>query len=78
MVEQLRLKKQQGRKTGIFGDGEIQNIFTLFDLKNEGWISKERAKEALKVLANSEHQFTAVEEKQIPEKVDGKEFQRLW
>jgi Ca2+-binding EF-hand superfamily protein len=29
------------------------NIFTLFDLKREGFIDKERCKEALKTLANN-------------------------
>jgi len=46
-----------GFKTGIFSKEEIVNIFTLFDLKKEGSIDKERAKEALKTLANNEFQW---------------------
>lgn len=33
-----------GFKTGIFNKEELTNIFTLFDLKREGFIDKERCK----------------------------------
>lgn len=33
-----------GFKTGIFNKEEIINIFTLFDLKREGFIDRQRCK----------------------------------
>ena len=42
IIEQLNIKKEQGSKSGIFTESEVQNVFNLFDLKKEGHISKER------------------------------------
>jgi Ca2+-binding EF-hand superfamily protein len=42
--EQLKMKQQHGFKTGIFKKEEIINIFTLFDLKKNGTISRETCK----------------------------------
>mgnify|MGYP003343530410 CR=1 FL=1 len=50
----IRYLNKKGFKTGIFGKEEINNIFTLFDLKKDGYISKAQTKEALKTLASSE------------------------
>eukprot|EP01016_Furgasonia_blochmanni_P054005 TRINITY_DN8836_c0_g1_i5.p1 TRINITY_DN8836_c0_g1~~TRINITY_DN8836_c0_g1_i5.p1 ORF type:complete len:156 (+),score=32.87 TRINITY_DN8836_c0_g1_i5:162-629(+) len=77
IVEQLKLKKTHGLKTGIFGEGEIQNIFALFDLKREGFISQAQCKEALRSLASSEYQYVAIDDKDIPEKVDSHSFAKL-
>ena len=38
----MQIKKDQGLKSGIFTEAEVQNVFNLFDLKKEGHISKER------------------------------------
>lgn len=40
IIAQLKLKKEQGFKTGIFSHEEIDNVFTLFDLKKDGYIGK--------------------------------------
>ena len=50
----------------------------LFDLKREGFIDKNRCKEALKTLANNEFQFEKVDEASIPDKVDEKGFVALY
>ena len=42
IIEQLNIKKEQGAKSGIFTESEVQNVFNLFDLKKEGHISKDR------------------------------------
>ena len=42
MIERLNLHKEQGLKCGIFTEAEVQNIFNLFDLKKEGFITKDR------------------------------------
>jgi hypothetical protein len=66
--------------TGLFGPGEIKNVFQLMDLRNSGYITRDQCKEALKSLASSEFQFQNVEEsgKQISDKVDYEEFRQLW
>lgn len=66
-----------GFKTGIFADDELQNIFQLFDLKRDGYISKEQCKEALKSLGSSEFHMSEVDEAKIPEKVDSNSFLNL-
>lgn len=43
IIERLNIHKEQGLKCGIFTEAEVQNVFNLFDLKKEGFISKERA-----------------------------------
>lgn len=43
IIERLNIHKEQGLKCGIFTEAEAQNIFNLFDLKKEGFLSKERA-----------------------------------
>jgi Ca2+-binding EF-hand superfamily protein len=64
--------------TGVFGPGEIKNVFQLMDLRNSGFINKEQCKEALKSLASSEYQFKNVEDSTISDKVDYEEFRQLW
>ncbi len=60
-------------------------MYNLFDLKEEGSISKEQAIKgrgrailAIQTLANSEYQFTQAEVSKIPDKVDIFKFLRLW
>ncbi len=43
-----------GFKTGLFAPEEIKNVFTLFDLKKAGVISKDQCKSALRTLASQE------------------------
>lgn len=47
LIERLKIKQKQGSiavylgfKTSIFSKEEITNIFTLFDLKREGFIDR--------------------------------------
>ena len=50
-------------------------MFTLFDLKKDGFIGKEACKDALKTLASSEFQFQEIEQQNsIPDKVDAPTF----
>ena len=73
----INFSKNEGFKTGIFADDELANIFQLFDLKRDGFISRDQCKEALKSLGSSEFHMTEVEEEKIPEKVDSKVFLHL-
>ena len=66
-----------GFKTGIFAIEEINNIFTLFDLKKDGFISQAQCKEALKTLASSELQTEKITGAEVPDTVDQKSFLRL-
>ena len=42
LADFLTVKKEQGARSGIFTESEVQNVFNLFDLKKEGIINKER------------------------------------
>ena len=53
LKEQLKLKKLHGFKTGVFTKEEVANIFSLFDLKKDGFIGRETCRSALKTLASS-------------------------
>ncbi|CAD8086325.1 unnamed protein product [Paramecium sonneborni] len=72
LIEQLQLKQKFGFKTGLFKREEIDNIFTLFDLKQDGWISRKQAIDAFKVMAASQYQLK--DESIFPEKVTKKQF----
>ena len=58
LIEQVRFRKENGNRSIVYTDQELQNIFTLYDLKGAGHITKEQCREALKTLANSEFHFT--------------------
>lgn len=71
LVDILKLRKEQGNRSIVYNEAELQNIFTLYDLKGAGNITKSQCKEgkrisfisnyiriALKTLANSEYHFT--------------------
>lgn len=70
LIEQVKLRKENGSRSIVYTDQELQNIFTLYDLKGAGNISKEQCREALKTLANSEFHFTKAQDAVIPSKVD--------
>lgn len=59
LIERLKLHKEQGLRGGIFTRDEAQNVFKLFDLKDEKVISKERCVKAIQTMANSSFQFNS-------------------
>lgn len=77
LIEQLNNRKDQGINAGIFTEGEVHNVFNLFDLKKEGQISKERCIKAIQTMASSNFQFNQVELESIPEKVDSFNFLKI-
>eukprot|EP00350_Pseudokeronopsis_sp_OXSARD2_P007412 CAMPEP_0170556208 /NCGR_PEP_ID=MMETSP0211-20121228/15769_1 /TAXON_ID=311385 /ORGANISM="Pseudokeronopsis sp., Strain OXSARD2" /LENGTH=131 /DNA_ID=CAMNT_0010866395 /DNA_START=21 /DNA_END=416 /DNA_ORIENTATION=- len=77
LVDILKQRKEQGSRSIVYNEAELQNIFTLYDLKGSSHISKDQCKEALKTLANSEYHFTQAQEANIPEKVDLFTFMKL-
>ena len=58
LVDILKQRKEQGSRSIVYHEAELQNIFTLYDLKGAGHITREQCREALKTLANSEYHFT--------------------
>lgn len=77
LIEQLENKKIQGLNSGIFTEQEVHNVFNLFDLKKENFISKERAIKAIQTMASSSFQFNHSELEQIPEKINSFTFLKL-
>lgn len=77
LIEQLENKKTQGLNSGIFTEQEVHNVFNLFDLKKENFISKERAIKAVQTMASSSFQFNHSELEQIPDKIDSFTFLKL-
>ena len=41
LIENLKNRKVQGNRSIVYQDSELQNIFTLYDLKGQGFITKE-------------------------------------
>ena len=78
LIEQLKLKKKQGQKYTIYSESELENIFKLFDLRENGHISKEQCKKALSTIAHSEYHYKKIQDKDIPDKVNVKAFLKLW
>ena len=75
LIERLKLKKEQGLKSGIFTEDEARNVFKLFDLKQEKKISRERCIKGLQTMANSSFQFEMpLISKDIPLEVDENTF----
>ena len=70
LIEQLKNRKVQGNRSIVYHDSELQNIFQLYDLKGQGFISKEQCREALKTLANSEFHYQKAQEINLTEKVE--------
>jgi Trm5-related predicted tRNA methylase len=78
LIKELRNRKERGPAGHIvFTDKEIQNVFTLFDLRQEARLSHDQCKDALKTIAHSSYQFNKINSIQIPESVDVATFQRL-
>lgn len=77
LIEQLKIKKEQGLNSGIFTLQEINNVFNLFNLKKEKHISKDRCIKAIQTMASSSFQFENAELEKIPDKVDNYEFIKL-
>ncbi len=88
LADFLTVKKEQGARSGIFTESEVQNVFNLFDLKKEGIISKDRCIKgkihfvyfnlAIQTMANSSYQVNQTEAESIPDKVDANQFCKLW
>ena len=70
LIERLKLHKEQGLRGGIFTKEEAQNVFKLFDLKDEKTISKERCVKAIQTMANSGFQFDAAISNSLGKDVD--------
>lgn len=63
----------------VFNQEEVENIFNLFDLKQEKKISIQKCREALKSMANTEKQLALAEDYvDIPQWVDLETFKKLW
>ena len=78
IVQELKKRKESGPAGHVvFTDQELRNVFTLFDLRQEGNLNREQCKEALKTIAHSAHQFTKVDSLKIPESVDAMTFRQL-
>ena len=45
LVDILKQRKLNGNRSIVYGDQELQNIFTLYDLKGNGFITKEQCRE---------------------------------
>ena len=41
LVDILKQRKLNGNRSIVYSDSELQNIFTLYDLKGAGFITKE-------------------------------------
>ena len=75
LIDRLKLKMEQGLKSGIFTEEEAKNVFKLFDLKQEKKISRERCIKGLQTMANSSFQFEMpLVSKDIPLEVDENTF----
>merc|ERR1712241_983429 len=77
LIQQIESRVKNGTRSIVYTEAEINNIFTLYDLKNSGHISKEQCREALTTLANSEFHFTKAQEASIPTKVDMFTFMKI-
>ena len=74
MIDILKQRKLNGNRSIVYSDPELQNIFTLYDLKGQGYITKEQCGEALQTLSNSEFHYQKAAEKvaepSMPDKID--------
>ena len=70
LIDVLKQRKLNGNRSIVYTDNELQNIFSLYDLKGDGIISKERCREALKTLANSEFHHQKANDIPMPDKID--------
>ena len=70
LIDVLKQRKLNGNRSIVYSDSELQNIFTLYDLKGAGYITKEQCREALQTLSNSEFHYQKAAEMQMAEKID--------
>ena len=79
IIEQLEMRQKSNTTTlPLFTEKEIENIYYLYNLKAEPAIPKEKAKEALKCIANSKFNIEEYEkEKKIPDLVTLDRFKNL-
>ena len=45
LVTQIEARQKNGNRNIVYTEAEIQNIFTLYDLKQSGSISREQCRE---------------------------------
>ena len=48
LCQQIEARIKNGTRSIVYTEAEMQNIFTLYDLKNSGNISKEQCREGKK------------------------------
>jgi hypothetical protein len=78
LIEKLQIRKKQGAAGHVvFTEQELDNVFTLFDLRQEKKLTATQTKEALKTLAHSSYQTSQIEELGMPEAVDRETFKSL-
>ena len=52
LIEQIKERKQHGTRSIVYTDTELQNIFTLYDLKGSGTITKDQCREGKRANTN--------------------------
>jgi Ca2+-binding EF-hand superfamily protein len=78
LIKELEQRKEHGIHIPVFTQEEVENIFKLYDLKQEGVISRFKCREALKSMANTQKQLKIAEDfDEIPNKVDLAAFKEL-
>mmetsp|Transcript_7831 Transcript_7831/g.11547 ORF Transcript_7831/g.11547 Transcript_7831/m.11547 type:complete len:132 (+) Transcript_7831:40-435(+) len=78
LIKELKSRKSKGPAGhAVFTDQELKNVFTLFDLRQQGTLSQNQCKEALRTISHSAFQYDKVEEVPIPESVDALTFKQL-
>lgn len=78
LISELKNRKVRGPAGNvIFTEQELKNVFTLFDLRQEGLLNREQCREALRTIAHSAHQHETVDKLEVPEKVDVMNFRKL-
>lgn len=78
LIKELEQRQTHGIHVPVFTQVEVENIFNLYDLKQEGFISRFKCREALKSMANTQKQMKVAEEfDEIPNKIDLNLFKEL-
>ena len=45
LVQQIEARQKNGERSIVYTDTEMQNIFTLYDLKGQNFITKDQCRE---------------------------------
>ena len=53
LIETLKQRKVNGNRSIVYTDSELQNIYSLYDLKGSGFISPEVCKEGKYILSTA-------------------------